>query len=985
MAKEDLEHAIGMARRLQQVLPGFHGTSRMHVTTLSQLQDAAEALQRRTPPPTLQYGEDLPALLRTPPAEYVERHIRGLDLANLVAPKVVEEREAAAVVGRASGLPSTNLLAHLQSHHDALLLKQYEEANKEAWNRHAAASHQKMMDEWQREREAIKQRLGLPRDQQQGAFMESADAASLFGGPPSARLRQRSSPPLERQRLICAPDRQVIETLLSPRDHPYAKFGRIRSITRDALGKPPDAQQGISDAALIRDVDECFDILDHELHAGKRSLLGGEASHDECVKAMVCGSINYLEDQFRQAMRKTISDRPREAMWGGREDPWEFIKAYGRTVRGDVSFPSRSDDYWLAAYCAARAGFVQLLYDMPSLVHGRPDYFEVVCAFFAATLDTATGTLDLPQPGEEPFWGQYGDHPWRAKSREKAESRRYQDAKRHAELAIEGRGGEGHSHEQRLLTAISSAGLTFSFANWEQGTATDWIWYQLHKSIRSQRFLDKLADTGAKVAKLPAHHFSGEQQAPPPPPPPPSAAQMGMGMGMGGPQYGYGYGYGSYYDQPYQPYDANGYGGGYYGGRPAAAAAAAGVGQGLFGSGAQPRAAGGGRVAPLAYAKALLMTLRITDALTWMRDESKQLKHAVLYMALSLSPYHLLSGSGPLRAVEGDRTLVLGDFLIDEIQHYDARAQLNFIQVLDPETRKAHMRTLLTESLRSAEGTTTAADLFGEVDEEGRFVQGALVEAVVPPRADAGWTVVQRGGREGQGEGEPSATTSLLSAQEFEELCLTAAAEFQAQGMYSVSMKLLHVCGRHNEVVPLLREAYRQDDLWSLRTAGNPGYRPMGITTTGTTAAPPPASEILAARAMEAAEIDKFYRIYSNKRAEYHIVESLWETVVHSRKVREALVMAHENSDVGQATDFICNTGLVPHSADTMGYYDDLSDVYPRLLETYARLISTLSDAGYGGAIQCLEALTKFLYMHGDKLAYTSRSHPHLWRLRRPA
>lgn len=240
---------------------------------------------------------------------------------------------------------------------------------------------------------------------------------------------------------------------------------------------------------------ECWNILYHV----------AEKSPQE----VVCGSISYLQGRYADEVKASVYSASGSQL-GGVADSWALVRAFGRARFESDAFPADVTQVWYAAYVAARAGFAELLSELPERApgSGHCPAFRAVCRQMAARLRASSPTAGAPDAPAPSGADQ-------------------------ADLLSADPGGAGGPFREALVSLLQ--GQSFSVSRRLNGTVEDWLWFRLHLALgqagrAAPDLLQQLEAVSQDVARRPQSHYDPAAGASSPTgsTPPPGAA-YGLG------------------------------------------------------------------------------------------------------------------------------------------------------------------------------------------------------------------------------------------------------------------------------------------------------------------------------------------------------------------------------------------------------------------------------------------------------------------------
>lgn len=220
-------------------------------------------------------------------------------------------------------------------------------------------------------------------------------------------------------------------------------------------------------------------------------------------RAITCGALHYLQRRYADGLKEMVFGLP-SANLGGIPDAWALVRCLGRARFGAPGFPDDPSHVWYAAYVAARAGFVELLSELPTKAapaSERCPTLRSICAQIAKRLQATACPEELVQ-----FTGGAGA-----------------DVADSSDLTWSDLAEERNPFHDVLVCLLQTK--NFQMGALPEGTVEDWAWFRLHAlNLASQdsdeqpEFSRHLQVMQQEVLQLPAAHFD---------PPVASFAQLG--------------------------------------------------------------------------------------------------------------------------------------------------------------------------------------------------------------------------------------------------------------------------------------------------------------------------------------------------------------------------------------------------------------------------------------------------------------------------
>jgi len=363
-------------------------------------------------------------LLQTPQAQRLDREIADFSLSSTgAAPSsaTLAPGTAAAVTATTPSTGISAALAVVQDQnvgvreffalrHERVLLSAIEEAHRDCMQSLERHSFNRIQSDWE----------------QAKAQIMSTMAPARMGAVGSALRGMPSSDGSGMVAMVAPPqDRVVIDALLrEPMSQSLAQ--RVGRLSCD--GCP----------AFQSEIEECWNIVAHESLATPRAIM--------------CGALRYLQTRFATEIRGIVYGTT-DPRLGGKPDAWSIVQAFGRRQFGASNFPSCATHDWYAVYVAARAGFTELLQELPDKLKGRSSSISTVCEQLHRRLQ-AVATYGDPQEFAAPGTA---------------------DA---ADLLRSDLEAEANGFEDLLVSLLY--GRHFAFGRLPDGTVEDWLWYRLH-------------------------------------------------------------------------------------------------------------------------------------------------------------------------------------------------------------------------------------------------------------------------------------------------------------------------------------------------------------------------------------------------------------------------------------------------------------------------------------------------------------------------
>lgn len=197
--------------------------------------------------------------------------------------------------------------------------------------------------------------------------------------------------------------------------------------------------------------------------------------------SIMCGAIHHLQTRWSEDMKAFVYQAT-DLHLGGVPDAWSLIRGLGCTKFETSNFPRTSAHLWYAAYAAARAGYTQLLLELP----GRAAKCSVdcrllrpVCQLMARHL---SATTDVGHTQDVAVFGDLDTRDLRSDFYENI------------------------FHEILVSLLLNS---TFIFSRLPEATVEDWLWFRLHKLLLAGESAqsNELENLRADVLTLPPSHY----------------------------------------------------------------------------------------------------------------------------------------------------------------------------------------------------------------------------------------------------------------------------------------------------------------------------------------------------------------------------------------------------------------------------------------------------------------------------------------------
>lgn len=540
-------------------------------------------------------------LLQGPRAQRLDREVADFSLGGGAAGAAGPDGGAPGEPGP-EDRPGLSLREFFGLRHERVVVCAVEEAHRDCMRSFERRAFERFQADWE---EAKCQILRTLAPQHLGPAAVGAALRGGLAGDHDAGAAATAAPPQ---------DAAIIDLLLrGPTSQPLVQ--RIAGLSCESC---PRYQEELA---------ECWGIISYSLRP--------------TLEAVTCGAITYLHGRFAEALRAVVH-RSVDARLGGVPDSWALVRAFGRVRFETAAFPSTPAHVWYAAYVAARAGFAQLLLELPERsapCSDRCPVLRTVCVKMARLLRAAALEAGGPAPPEF----------------EAAADVDQADLLR-ADLAEEGNGF-------RSVLVSLLLGRSFAFGRLPEATVEDWLWFRLHalfvgagEGERGCELLLQLEALRQHALTLPPSHYD------------PAAA---AGVAVGG-----------------------------------ASSSAPNLHDGLLGGGpsGHPGAAGGvssataaGATQTLNFAKVLLLTAQFGRAIQQLRAQDRCLRGPALHMAL------VLQRAGTLEALEPpEQALSIPALVRDHARHFGSSDQLQYFRVLDLRDRVEALQDLL---LRGGAGT----------------------------------------------------------------------------------------------------------------------------------------------------------------------------------------------------------------------------------------------------------------------------------------
>eukprot|EP00928_Gymnodinium_smaydae_P015122 TRINITY_DN15540_c0_g2_i1.p1 TRINITY_DN15540_c0_g2~~TRINITY_DN15540_c0_g2_i1.p1 ORF type:complete len:852 (+),score=231.62 TRINITY_DN15540_c0_g2_i1:72-2627(+) len=415
-------------------------------------------------------GAGASRLLQSPAAQRLEREVADFALGAPAATSTLAvggaSSSAAAATGTAGGLglgggaglaeqPMVGVREFFAMQHERVLLGAVEEAHRDCMQSLERHAFGRIQADWE---EAKAQIVSAMAPHRLGAAPIGSALRGVPGGPSSGVGVGGAS-----GLVLAAPpqDAAVIQLLLA---EPVSStlVQRIGQLSSESC--PP----------YRGELQECWSIVSHQL--------------EPSVRAVMRGSLRYLQSRFAAEARQVVYSSAERL--GGMPDAWSLVKALGRIRFGAPNFPATPVHVWYAAFAAARAGFGELLGELPERAapcSDRCPLLRTVCSLLAARLGAASAR---GQPAE--FAVATGA-----------------DA---ADLLRADRSEEGNSFHDILVALL--LGRSFAFGRFAECTVEDWLWFRLHSlcnivanNDKAPEFIQELDALRRQVVALPSSHY----------------------------------------------------------------------------------------------------------------------------------------------------------------------------------------------------------------------------------------------------------------------------------------------------------------------------------------------------------------------------------------------------------------------------------------------------------------------------------------------
>eukprot|EP00927_Polykrikos_kofoidii_P044448 TRINITY_DN38409_c0_g2_i1.p1 TRINITY_DN38409_c0_g2~~TRINITY_DN38409_c0_g2_i1.p1 ORF type:complete len:874 (+),score=178.54 TRINITY_DN38409_c0_g2_i1:85-2622(+) len=357
-------------------------------------------------------------LLQGPQADRLSREVENFS----VGTSGGAATSSTAVAGGADGArseddPSLGVREFFALRHERVVLGAVEEAQRDCMRSLERHSFKRIQADWD---EAKAQIMSAMKPHRLGAAAGAASAPrGMAKGDADATTVAIAAPPQ---------DAVIIDALLRESFTP-SLVQRIGSLSCESC--PPYSSE----------LRECWGIVSRQL--------------DPTPRAVARGSLAYLQDRFASELRAAVHGSS-DAKLGGVPDDWAHVSALGRIKFNVGTFPSSQMHVWYAAYIAARAGFTELLGDLPRVAAPYADrcpMLRTVCTLMARRLQAVAD-------------------PKQRQNFTPASGADAADLVR-ADLAEEGNG----FHDVLVALLLQRS---FAFARLPEGTVEDWLWFRLH-------------------------------------------------------------------------------------------------------------------------------------------------------------------------------------------------------------------------------------------------------------------------------------------------------------------------------------------------------------------------------------------------------------------------------------------------------------------------------------------------------------------------
>jgi len=314
--------------------------------------------------------------------------------------------------------PNIGIQEFFALRHERVLLGAVEEAHRDCMRSLERHSFQRIQSDWEATKERVLGMIAPQRINRQavGSGVDAAVAPNMFGGNPAAPA---AAPP---------PQDSAIVPLLLHGDL-IKQVKRISQLSCETCPR------------FANELGECWKIVARMLEKNARMV--------------TCGALQYLQEKYAEEVTTAVY-RSQDARLGGVPDQWSIIQAYGRVKSEIAHFPCTPEHVWYAAFVAARAGFAQLLVELPQRAGpaaGQCPMLRTVCNLLARRLQ-ATSII-----------GQFRDLAIPADT----------DA---VDLNRGDLAEESNPFHDVLLALLLER--QFKMGRLPEGTVEDWLWFRLH-------------------------------------------------------------------------------------------------------------------------------------------------------------------------------------------------------------------------------------------------------------------------------------------------------------------------------------------------------------------------------------------------------------------------------------------------------------------------------------------------------------------------